>query len=455
MCGDDEELRKDFVLRAINEHRNSPEYKAAIRSEKYYKHQNPDIEAIQKIIYDMQGKAHTDTFSPNHKLANNYYFVILAQSVSYLLANGVAFKDENVKRKLGANFDGVLRKIFEDAKNSGVGYGFYTGEKVVQFKFNEFKAIPDDYTSVIKAGVRFTQIDDSKPLMATLYEIEGYTEYKQELDNDGKPKPLEMIGEPRRRYNTKIIYNDANGVYEETGENFSVLPIYPLYNLNRQSELIGNLEILIALDIVMSNLINNVSQGELIYWVLKNYGGMDDIADANFIINLLKTKIVHINDNGEATPHTIQVPVEASAEAIAQLRKLLFDNLMGVDTERLSGGSLTATEIKSAYSNLKTKSNLCEYEVREFINGIMRIAGIDENEPYHFTPDGLINTSEELQNVLSAYNVLGDEATTKKVCELLGMIDDYESIMKSKAAEDLSYFTDMRTENGTEYGGAK
>ena len=41
----------------------------------------------------------------------------------------------------------------------------------------EFAALQDEETSAIRAGVRFWQLADNKPLRATLYEEDGYTEY--------------------------------------------------------------------------------------------------------------------------------------------------------------------------------------------------------------------------------------------------------------------------------------
>ena len=58
--GENEKERIDFIRQAINEHCNSDRYKTAVDAELYYDGLNPTINRYEKIIYDMQGRAHTD-----------------------------------------------------------------------------------------------------------------------------------------------------------------------------------------------------------------------------------------------------------------------------------------------------------------------------------------------------------------------------------------------------------
>lgn len=426
-----EEGLLEFIALAIEEHLTSNEYRIAKKATAYFKHQNPDIEAVEKLVYDLYGMAHKDLFSPNHKLANAYYPKIINQGVSHLLANGISFKNPDVKQQLGANLDGVVRKILTDAKNCGVSYGYFDGKKLIHIPFNEFKAIYDDYTGEIRAGIRFTQIDENKPLSITLYEADGFSEFVRESGEEIKRKA------EKKRYDGVSVSNDIEGVYERSEEATSILPIYPLYNLGKQSDIVGNINILIAIDLVNSNLVNNVSQGELVYWVLKNQGGMDEVDDANFILNLIKRHVIHLDGDSDAQPHQIQVPFEANQTAAAMLKRQLYDNMDGVLTETLNAGNLTATAINSAYSDLRQHSSNLEYEVIEFMHGIFRIAGIPEDEEITFSYYETINPSEMIQNIIASAQFLGDAETTRLLCSALGVIDDFEEIQNAKAAEQL------------------
>lgn len=433
-CGNDEGKRIDFIEQAMSDFQQSNEYKTAKRSIAYDNKENPDIAQVEKIIYDMQGIAHPDYISPNHKIRNAYYPLIIGEKVSHLLANGVTFSNPDNKTKLGNNFDDVIKKIYRDALICGRSYGFYTGEKMVHLPFLNTVRILDDYNGELADCIYYTQLASDKPLSVYLYEPDGFTVYVQE--NNERLK----LAQPKRAYNSTFKLNNVEGKYELIPENSSRLPIFTMYNLKEQSEIIGNLEILIAIDILMSELCNNVSQAELVYWVLKNYGGMDDVADANFIINLVKSHVIHVDDQGSAEPHQITVPVEANNTAFIRLKAQLFENMRGANHEVLSAGNLTATAIKAAYSRLREFSGEIESNVFEFIRGIERIAGIDEDETFTVEYNEPINATEEIQNTIASAPWLGDKATTKKLAALNGLSDEYEDIIKDKEAEQMEQF---------------
>ena len=92
--GEDEKARMEFIRSAINEHRESHAYKTAADAEEYYNGLNPTINRYEKIIYDMQGRAHTDMWTANHKLASRFFGLAVDQEVSYLLGNGVTFAEK-------------------------------------------------------------------------------------------------------------------------------------------------------------------------------------------------------------------------------------------------------------------------------------------------------------------------------------------------------------------------
>ena len=123
--GENERDRMEFVLDAIHEHKSSELYKTAYDAELYYKHQNPTIMRFQKWVYNMYGQKVPDIWSPNNKIASNWYNYFTTQAVSYLLGNGVTFKNESNKDKLGKDFDKRVQDCATAAKNGGVGFGFW------------------------------------------------------------------------------------------------------------------------------------------------------------------------------------------------------------------------------------------------------------------------------------------------------------------------------------------
>ena len=431
-----EQDRIEFITQAIREHRNSVDFKTAEKAMAYYNGENPDIAAFEKYVYDLKGVAHRDLISANSKIRNGYYPLIIDEAVSHLLANGVGFEHEKYKEKLGTDFDDRMKEIYREALICGVSYGFFDGENVIRIPYLHFVPVLDDYTGKLRAGIYWTQIDPKKPLTVYFYEQDGFTIYVQQYGEEMQ------IAEEKQKYIVDYLENEVEKQYYIEDNSSSYLPIYPLYNLTGKSNIIGSLEILIALDLMASQLVNNVSQAELVYWVLKNYGGMDDVADANFIINLVKSHIIHVDDDGDATPHQITVPFEANDAAYARLKALLFENLRGVNHEVMDAGNLTATAINSAYSRLRNFSGLIESNVFEFIRGILRIAGIDDDETFTFEYNETINTTEAIQNVIASAPWLGDTATTEKLALLNGLGDKIDQIMAEKSAEDMMQFTD-------------
>ena len=182
--GENERDRMGFVLDAINEHKWSELYKTAYDAELYYKHQNPTIMRFQKFVYNQFGQKVPDVWSPNNKIASNWYNYFTVQKNSYLLGNGVTFGKDDTKKKLGKDFDKKVQDAATAASNGGIGFGFWNYDHLEVFKLTEFVPLYDEDDGGLKAGIRFWQIDDQKPLRATLYELDGYTDYIKREDED-------------------------------------------------------------------------------------------------------------------------------------------------------------------------------------------------------------------------------------------------------------------------------
>ena len=439
--GENERDRMEFVLNAIREHKASTDYQTARDAEMYYKHQNPTIMRYQKFVHDMYGRKVPDIWSPNNKIASNWYNYFTTQAVSYLLGNGVTFgKKEQTKNKLGKQFDKRVQDIAIHAKNCGVGFGFWNLDHIEAFSLTEFVPLYDEDDGSLKAGIRFWQIDDNKPLRATLYELDGYTDYIKRKDED-----MAVLVEKRKYTQTKTS-NAIEGDIILDGDNYPGFPIVPLWNVNRQSDLVGNRGTIDAYDLMVSGLINNVSDGEFIYWILKNCGGMDSTDDAKFIEQLKLTRVAHADgdDGASVEAHNVNVEFEATAEALDRLTNQLYADFMALSVQDLSAGNKTATEITAAYEPINQKTDQFEYQVTEFINGILALAGIDDEPTY--TRSQMSNQSETLEMVLQSAEYLDDEYVTTKILTLLGDADKAQEVLKRKDAEAADRYKQMETE---------
>ena len=438
--GKNERDRMEFVLDAIREHKGSDLYKTAYDAELYYKHQNPTIMRFQKWVYNMYGQKVPDIWSPNNKIASNWYNYFTTQAVSYLLGNGVTFKNESNKTKLGKDFDKKVQDIATHAKNGGVAFGFWNLDHLECFDLTEFVPIYDEDDGGLKAGIRFWQIDDSKPLRATLYEMDGYTDYIKRKDEDV------AILHDKRAYTQIVRKNDIEGETILDGAPPAGFPIVPLWNINRQSDIVGNRGTIDAYDLMVSGLINNVSDGEFIYWILKNCDGMTPLDDVKFVEQLKLTHVGHANgDEGSSVDaHNVTVEFEATAEALDRLTNQLYTDFMALRVQDISAGNKTATEITAAYEPINQKTDQFEYQVTEFINGILTLAGIDDEPTY--TRSQMSNQSETLEMVLQAAEYLDDEYVTTKILTILGDADKAQEVLKRKDAEAADRYKQMEKE---------
>ena len=440
--GENERDRMEFVLDAIREHKGSELYKTAYDAELYYKHQNPTIMRFQKWVYNQMGQKVPDIWSPNNKIASNWYNYFTTQAVSYLLGNGVTFgKKEQTKDKLGKDFDKKVQDVATHAKNGGVAFGFWNLDHLECFDLTEFVPLYDEDDGGLKAGIRFWQIDDSKPLRATLYELDGYTDYIKRKNEDV------AILNNKRAYTQIVRKNAIEGETILDGAPPAWFPIVPLWNVNRQSDLVGNRGTIDAYDLMISGLINNVSDGEFIYWILKNCSGMNPIDDAQFIEQLKLTHVAHANgddDGASVDAHNVTVEFEATAEALDRLTEQLYADFMALKVQDVSAGSVTATQIQAAYEPINQKTDQFEYQVTEFINGILALAGIEDEPTY--TRSQMSNQSETLEMVLQAAEYLDDEYVTTKILTLLGDADKAQEVLKRKDAEAADRYKQMETE---------
>lgn len=417
-----------FILVAINDYKASKEYNNALIGYDYYCRKNTTIRQFQKVLYEMTGEAVPDPYSANYKFANNFFQIFVKQEVSYLLGNGVTFNNANTKEKLGgAKFDNQLFRAAIIACWGTVSYSFYNYDHIDVFKPTEFVPLFGEEDGALHAGIRFWQLATNKPLRATLYEEDGYTDYKF---NDGK---AEIVNEKRSYITVKRI-SDATGEEILDGKNYDGFPIVPLWaNEERQNELEGLREKIDGYDLISSGLANDITEAATIYWTIKNAGGMDDADLKKFIKHLKTVKAAVVDDDGsQAEAHTVDVPYQATETSLDILREGLYRDAMALDTDKLSAGNITATAIRAAYENLNLKCDAFEMLVTEYIKALLQLAGIEDDPTYKRSM--IVNMQEDTQMILSAAQYLDDETILKHLPFLSP--DEIKDVIKRKTEEE-------------------
>lgn len=419
--GENEEKIMDFVKSVIDWHKTTDLYKTAEIADDYYKKRNRTIFQYQKWLTKVTGEIVPDVYTSNYKLASNFYGRFTTQLVQYLLGNGISFEEESTKEKLGDDFEKKILKATKYALIGAVCFGYWNLDHLEIFPVTEFAPLVDEDTGKIRAGVRFWQLEASKPLRAVFYEEDGFTEYRWE---DGKG----YIVNNKRAYVLNIKYTENSGEEIVEGENYEGLPIFPLWcDDTHQSTIVGLRENIDAYDLIKSGFCNTIDEASIVYWTLNNAGGMDEIDLAQFLQRIKELHGAFVDDNVTAEPHSINPPIEGRERLLDRIRADLYEDAMALDTKNIADGAITATQIEAAYEPINSKADDLEYQVTEFIEKILELLGIDDTPTY--SRSKIVNVREEIETVIESAQFLNDEYIAKKIVTLLGDGDKIDEVL--------------------------
>nr|DAZ02460.1 MAG TPA: PORTAL PROTEIN [Caudoviricetes sp.] len=425
--------RMEFVLAAINDHKNSDLYQQAKIAREYDEHRNVTIITVQKLLYTLSGKAIPDNYSANYKLRSAFFPIFMRQETQYLLSNGVILKNAENKKRLGRKFDNQIQDLARSALVSGVAYGFWNLDHLEVFTALEFVPLLDEENGSLRAGIRFWQVAANKPLRATLYEPDGFTQF---IRRSGKE--MEILA-PKRGYISVEASSEVDGTEILEYQNYPGFPIIPMYgNRARQSELVGQREAIDCYDLIKSGFADTVDDASIIYWTISNAGGMDEIDMARFKETMRRIGVGLVDDDGaKAEAHTLTIPVEAREALLSRLSDDLYRDFQMLDTTKIQGGQKTATEITAAYQQMDNKVDEFEYCVGDFLYQLFALIGIDDDPT--FTRSKIVNQLEQTQMVLLAASYLDDETILSKLPWLTQ--EEIANILKRKSAEELERYS--------------
>ena len=414
VSGKSETERMAFIRQIIKDHRTSKDYKTALDAEEYYAGRNPTISRYEKMIIDGLGRLTQDRYSANHKIASKIFNRLITQENLVLTGNGITWNKQDTGKKLGKNFDRQIYKAVRSALVEKAAYGFWNLDHLEIYEFREFAALVDEEDGAIKAGARFWQIDDQKPLRATMFEMDGYTDYIYD-----KTTPEGRILHEKRPYVETVKNTPADGDEIIDGYNYPTFPIVPLYgNEMKQSELVGQRGKIDAFDLISSGYVNDEDDANFLYWTVTNAGGMDD-SDLLQMLNRLRTiKATQVEGDGQIEAHTMEIPFAGREAVLERIEKQIYRDAMALNTYDIAAGAITATQIEASYEPLNQKLDLLEMQLLDFIDGILALAQIDDSPT--FTRSKLVNRTEEVQALVSAGLFLEPEYITEKVMTLFG-----------------------------------
>ncbi len=417
-----------FVTNVIKSHKRSDEYKNAVVADEYFRHRNRTIVEFQKVLYKVTGEVVPDNYSANYKLSSNYLFQFTVQLNQYLLGNGVSWGDDQTAKRLGKNFDTMLQKAGKEALVGGVSFGFMNYDHLEVFNLREFAPLYDEENGALMAGIRFWQISNNKPMRAVLYDLDGYIGF---IWRDG----VGSVYTPRMPYKIKTRTTAFDGTEIFSGENYPTFPIVPFFGINKQSELVGRREQIDCYDLIKSGFANTVDEASLIYWTLTGSGGMKDIDLVKFVERIKTVHAANLGQGQTAESHAVETPYASREALLTRLRDDLYEDFMAMDYKNVASGSVVTAQIDAAFANLDLKADDYEFNVIDFLQGVLAVLGIEDDPT--FTRNKIVNANEQIGTLLQAREYLDSEYLTKKILELLGDGDLADEILKRLDAEDM------------------
>lgn len=432
-----------FIGEAIAKHIGSAEYKLAVTADEYDAQRNVTINQAARYIYSLNGSKTMDFTASNNRIASNFFHRLNNQRCTYSLGNGLTFDTEGVKEQLGDKFDTDLFVLASYALKHGVSFGFWAYDRLHVFPLTEFVPLWDEEDGTLRAGIRFWCLDWArKPVYAVLYEEDGYTKLRT---RDGETGLELCVTEEKRAYRYTVAHTDAGGD-EIIGENnYSALPIVPLYpNRMKQSTLVGMRASIDSYDLIASGFANDLTDTAQIYWILGNAMGMDDAEVQRFMDRLRLSHVaVADTDNTSISPYTQEPPYAAREAYLDRISATIYRDFGAFNPEDVAAGNVTATQINAAYQAMDEEADAFEYQIIEFVQQILALQGF-EGTP-QFKRNRISNLSEQVQMVMMEANYLDD----RTVLELLPNIS-VDKIDEILANRDLAEYNLAETESEDE-----
>lgn len=422
------------VKHTINKHKQTEQYRIAIDANTYDRQRNSTILRYSKWLY-----SGTKAGAPgsDHRLTSNFFRHLNTQRVSYSLGNGVTFAGgDQVKEKLGARFDTTLKTAAYNALIHGVSFLFWSVDQVHNFTLPEFAPLWDEETGALRAGVRYWQVSDDKPVIAYLYEEDGLTKLRAPKAAGG----FEIV-EEKRPYKLITVQAPADDAPEVVGvENYSGLPIIPIYGSRlKQSTLVGLKSKIDAYDLISSGFANDTADCSEIYWLVTNAGGMDDDDLARFRERLRVNHIANVKDADDVsvTPYTQEIPTAARTAFLEQIRASIYEDFGALDVHTIAAGA-TNDHIAAGYQPMDDAADDFEFEVINAVQNLLALIGLDDTPI--FKRNQISNEKERTEMIISAANWLDDET----VLTLLPFLspDQVRGVIERKAADDVARWQD-------------
>jgi len=381
-----------FIIKSLDDYKRSAEYNEHIINSKYFSGNNPTLFSYKGASVNI-GDTNVK-LDAKIRVPSGIFRRLVTLVVNRIWYNNVQLDNDNIKSRLGDDFNYTAKTIAINAAIHGVCYGFWNFDKLQMFTATEYFPYPDERTGLHHAGVRFWSIDpkdNSKPWTIQLFEVDGWTEWTR-LHNG----PLVLVSD-KQTY-TKNVRIDGLGEHMESGENYPGFPVIPLYpNFEQVSELTTPIKQKINLyDAIYTAFGDMVLRTKSLYWIFEGFSGDEEML-SNIKSTIERLGIIAPNDDTKTDLKTVDLPYETVTKYLETLKDEIFTDAMVANPDRITGGN-KEIGIKGIFNAEKMKISDMERQAKDFIRRLLRVVGI-ESKKIEFRHETIVSDMEITQRI--------------------------------------------------------
>lgn len=414
-----------------------------IDGKNYYEGENTTINNIRKTYWSDKYKREMDNpYVSNYKIGYSFFHDMVSQKVNTLLNETLTIESKyKFDKKFMREFGYALKQAGIKAASQGRAYIYLSYDNKFRVFDTEY-CIPifDETDTYLIEFIRYWDVLDRITGQSIRY-VEHYSQEGIDFYKDFK-----LVSSTP--YKETIYYDMEDELHQPT--RLTRLPIFILYNNDsRKSDLTPNIKSKIdAIDIVKSGFMNNIEDFSDVYWLIKNGSGMTSDEFEDFAASITKTRKLVTSGDGEDSLQVeakqLTIPTEARSKFVEQIKLELVEDSGVIDTQSMTGSSLTTTAIKAATMKLRQRVSDFEWQVYniacEIIEMYKEFNNVMFDYDIEFTKLLVDNETEILTNAISIKNDIS-KRTYFQLLKRANYISDVDAELKAVEEERAESFT--------------
>ena len=458
-------LKESEILRFISEDETSAKKQLAKVGQKYYEAEH-DILKYRMFYFNADGKLVEDNTRANIKISHPFFTILADQLASFMLS----FKENPIKAKqnveglqehldlyFDSKFWAEISEVITGTYTKGFEYiyGYKGAKNRMEFECADSMGVVDvqaKYTSDKKAYKIYHYVDTDMSVKGKRQVVriqvwdEKETHYFVKDSVSGKiekDKSVEFNPRPH------VVYEPDEKTGQKYGASLGFIPFWRMDNNKKQTSGLKPIKGLIDdYDLHACSLSNNLKDFDTPLYAVKGFEG-DNLSELQQ--NLKTVKMIGVGEGGDVEVRTVEIPYQARKEKLTLDKEGIFMFGMGFDPTMVGDGNITNVVILSRYSLLEMKADKLQPRLEGLLDQILDVV-LDEinkeNETdyqrsdieYNFTRSLMTNETENIANekvkaetkqveintILNAAPVIGDEKTLQLICDELDI--DFEEI---------------------------